>query len=143
MSHRGRPESSVRDRIHQYACIDAKDLPPIEPSYTDEEFVSAFLQPDGEQSRSGPRIAESTVVWENGYHQPLKLEVTVTQPHFGGLRQWYVCPSCGGRVRKVYSPAPGYEFKCRRCYELVYHSQYDSLRRHRHYRFFKALGLLK
>src|SRR5262249_5089506 len=107
-THRGRPSSSVRDRVEQYACIDAKDLPPIDPSDCLSELTS-----------------ESKVTWPNGYVQRLTLKVTVTRPEFGGLRQWYVCPACHRRVRKLYSPAAGHEFRCRRCYGLLYKSQYE------------------
>src|SRR5215467_8269937 len=106
-THRGRPSSSVRDRVDQYATIDAKDLPPIDGADLSETLIS-----------------ESKVTWPNGYIQWLTLNAMLTRPEFGGLRHWYLCPSCNCRVRKLYSPAAGYEFQCRRCYGLVYRSQY-------------------
>lgn len=43
-----------------------------------------------------------------------------THVHFGGQRQWLLCPRCQRRCRILYS---GTRFYCRRCYRLKYKSQ--------------------
>lgn len=56
------------------------------------------------------------------------IPVTVTQPHFSGLRLWFRCPvehegrQCGRRVRKLLLPEDQARFGCRYCYNLMYRS---------------------
>jgi hypothetical protein len=63
-----------------------------------------------------------------GYH----VRLTTTEPRFGGLRWWFVCPlvvdgmACGRRVGKLYLPPLGRYFGCRRCYDLSYTSCQES-----------------
>lgn len=46
-----------------------------------------------------------------------------TATAFGGRRQWFKCLSCGSRCRILYG---GAYFRCRRCYQLKYESQYEN-----------------
>ncbi len=48
--------------------------------------------------------------------QPYRLTVSATSPYFGGVRQWFECPRCSRRVRKLYCIEP--------LRGLVYWSQY-------------------
>lgn len=49
-----------------------------------------------------------------------------TQPHYGGLRYWILCPYCGERSTKIYWFKNAYQ--CRACTGLLYRSQsYDKL----------------
>jgi hypothetical protein len=69
------------------------------------------------------------------------VELTTTQPRYGGLRWWFVCPlvvrccPCERRVGKIYLPPGGRYFGCRLCHDLTYHStqahdkRVDALRR--------------
>ncbi len=41
-----------------------------------------------------------------------------TPCHFGGYRQWFLCPGCGKRVALLYGA--GKYFLCRHCYDLTY-----------------------
>jgi hypothetical protein len=70
-----------------------------------------------------------------------RIRLTTTQPRFGGLRWWFVCPliangnPCGRRVGKLYLPPGGRYFGCRHCHELTYTScqeshKYDTAFRH-------------
>lgn len=45
-----------------------------------------------------------------------------TEAQFGGRRLWLECPSCQRRCRIIYG---GARFRCRRCYQLKYQSQYE------------------
>lgn len=58
--------------------------------------------------------------------------LTQTPCHFGGVRQWFLCPArgCGRRVAVLYG---GEIFACRTCHQLAYESQCEEP----HYR---ALG---
>jgi hypothetical protein len=57
---------------------------------------------------------------------PISLENT--EPKYGGLRWWFLCPlslnglRCKRRVTKLYLPPGGRYFGCRRCYDLTYRS---------------------
>lgn len=46
-----------------------------------------------------------------------------TPVHFGGLRTWFRCPSCGRRCSILYG---GGYFRCRRCHDLAYQSQQED-----------------
>ena len=62
------------------------------------------------------------------------IRLTNTQPNFGGLRRWFVCPlvvsgrACRRRIGKLYLPPGQKYFGCRRCYDLTYQSCRDSHR---------------
>lgn len=47
---------------------------------------------------------------------------TYTSTNFSGRRRWFKCPSCGNRCRILYG---GFYFRCRRCHDLKYESQYE------------------
>jgi hypothetical protein len=47
-----------------------------------------------------------------------------TAMHFGGRREWFSCPCCGGRARILYGP----EFACRSCQRLNYPSTRQCMR---------------
>ena len=51
-----------------------------------------------------------------------------TPCHFGGVRWWFTCPSCGRRVGILYLPSGGKLFRCRHCYDLSYQSRNDNRR---------------
>jgi hypothetical protein len=52
--------------------------------------------------------------------------LTQTPCHFGGVRQWFLCPArgCGRRVAVLYG---GEIFACRTCHQLTYESQREAL----------------
>jgi hypothetical protein len=55
-----------------------------------------------------------------------------TQPRFGGLRWWFLCPlapagrSCGRRVGKLFLPPHQRYFGCRHCHDLTHRSCQES-----------------
>ena len=59
-----------------------------------------------------------------------QVEITTTNPHFGGVRYWLTCPSCSGRARRLFLVSTVLE--CVRCANMAYPSQsvagYDWLR---------------
>ncbi|MCW3480589.1 hypothetical protein OL229_13665 [Neisseriaceae bacterium JH1-16] len=59
--------------------------------------------------------------WQSA-DQPIRL---VTTPcHYGGSRQWFACPGCGGRVAILYVNRLT---ACRKCHDLAYQVQRESL----------------
>jgi hypothetical protein len=56
------------------------------------------------------------------------IRITRTHPHLGGVRHWFVCPGCNGRVGKLYLPPTCPLFLCRRCHNLTYESSRSSRR---------------
>ena len=57
---------------------------------------------------------------ERGQRRYLGVQLIWTPVNFGGVRPWYVCPTCGHRVALLF------RFACRRCRQIRYRSQYDS-----------------
>ncbi|ACT58324.1 hypothetical protein [Hirschia baltica] len=54
-----------------------------------------------------------------------RFELAFTPQHFGNERMWIVCKSCQRRCRVLYGAKL---FRCRKCYELTYPSQYEFIR---------------
>jgi hypothetical protein len=116
---------SNRIKVDECAIIDIKDLPPFERSYTDQEFLLSRLYPGRKIQGTGPRVADLRVTWPTGEWQRVNVKAVLTFPNYGGTRQWFECPGCQRRVRKLYAPDPASDFKCRLCYRLLYRSQYQ------------------
>ena len=51
------------------------------------------------------------------------IPIITMRMHFGGVRHWFSCPSCGRRCRILYG---GARFRCRLCRGARYESQYQS-----------------
>lgn len=56
------------------------------------------------------------------------VDLVKTFPFFGGVRWWFICPSCNRRAAKLYIPFRHDRFLCRRCHGLTYQSCQDSHR---------------
>lgn len=52
-----------------------------------------------------------------------RVTLDTTRPPFGGVRWWFICPSTGQRVAKLYLPNGGTIFAGRCAYRLAYQSQ--------------------
>jgi hypothetical protein len=52
-----------------------------------------------------------------------RIELAWTQPHYGGRRWWFVCPSTGRRAGKLHLPPGGAWFASRTAWRLAYRSQ--------------------
>ncbi|MBI3440871.1 MAG: hypothetical protein HY052_03555 [Proteobacteria bacterium] len=52
-----------------------------------------------------------------------KIRLSRTEAHYGGGRWWFICPSKGKRVAKLYLPSGGEIFASRHAYRLKYASQ--------------------
>jgi hypothetical protein len=51
------------------------------------------------------------------------IQLTYSQPHYGGRRWWMTCPYGGGRCGKLYLPGNGDRFASRKAWRLGYQSQ--------------------
>ncbi len=52
-----------------------------------------------------------------------RVELVTTQPPFGGIRWWFLCPRTGRRVSKLFLPRGGRQFLSRQAYRLGYACQ--------------------
>ncbi|WP_337263280.1 MULTISPECIES: hypothetical protein [unclassified Serratia (in: enterobacteria)] len=50
--------------------------------------------------------------------------LVTTNPKYGGVRWWYVCPACKTRKATLY--LPGTSLRCRQCANIHYASQSKS-----------------
>ena len=55
-----------------------------------------------------------------------KVPLSITRPHYGGQRFWFICPVKGKRASKLYLPYGGDMFASRHAYRLLYGSQTES-----------------
>ena len=73
-----------------------------------------------------------------------RVDLTTTEPHFGGVQWWFVCPLCHeSRCRKIYLPPAGGYFGCRSCHDLTYTSSQESDKRVSQLRKMPVLDLLQ
>jgi len=63
-----------------------------------------------------------------------RLDVDETTPRYGGVRYWWLCPACGGRVTTLYLPPGVSAPACRRCYRLTYKTRQAHDKRDDRYR---------
>jgi mRNA-degrading endonuclease RelE of RelBE toxin-antitoxin system len=86
-------------------------------------------------SRGGNRYASISFYYDNDrivlsytYNKTedvrQEIEVTTTPCNYGGVRKWFICPTCNRRCAVVYSS--GRYFECRVCCNLNYTSQCES-----------------
>ena len=78
----------------------------------------------------------------NDHVQQQTVQITTISPHYGGRRQYLLCPQCDSRRNSLYHGSNG-KFACRICQNLVFRSQQlnPSLRHaHRADKFLERLG---
>ena len=71
-----------------------------------------------------PRFFLNCTCFENQDSEQVKL--VTTAPYFGGLRFWFVCPSCRRIVTKLFCLGSRRSFLCRACHVLTYRSCRNS-----------------
>ena len=57
-------------------------------------------------------------------HVEQHIDLDTTPCHFGGERNWFLCPECYRRVACLYAGSGGYA--CRKCHGLNYESQHEG-----------------
>lgn len=115
----------MRGRTRSYTT----DLPRIGlPFLANMRSRLADAEPDTQiytQTESGMlyifRQAESYAMKINGVTRAMR--ITTTQAGYG-VRYWYLCPHCCGRVAKLYIGEK--DIACRKCWKLHYASQSEG-----------------
>jgi hypothetical protein len=98
-------------------------------------YAAASVSVRNSDRESAPRM---TLAYSTHTGGAITAVVTLdkTTPFFGGIRWWFVCPSCGRRSALLFLPYGHGGFLCRRCHGLTYLSCRDS---HRFDRLFVAI----
>jgi hypothetical protein len=88
-----------------------------------ETTASIVLQPESDRVIFIYRTQPNGGEW---IHKEYPVMLERTPCHYGGERVWFRCPArgCGRRVAIVYG---GTIFACRRCHQLAYESQKESV----------------
>ena len=55
-----------------------------------------------------------------------QVSLLTTPCNLGGIRYWFACPTCLGRVGVIYLAPGDIHFRCRPCNNLSYHSRNES-----------------
>lgn len=50
----------------------------------------------------------------------IMVEIVSTKPNYGGKREWFKCPICGGRKGVLYKHPVNEKIGCRQCLNLEY-----------------------
>jgi hypothetical protein len=134
--YRGRVRSNNRKTTVE-ECLDLSgcqlaSMPPVGILRWNNSSISyAFVR-----DLSLLRLTYSTTESQTNQQQSRDyfIRVATTQPRFGGLRWWFICPLivsgvvCNRHVGKLYMPPRGQYFGCRHCYRLTYASRQASRR---------------
>jgi len=104
-----------------------KKLTVEECEYLNISTITYYLKYNGHSSQRSiadelARLSQKSLSNEFAGVPRFRLLFTTTRCHFGGVRYWFLCPSCRKRIGKLYTPLSGREFKCRHCYNLTYES---------------------
>ena len=129
----GRSSGSGRStgKCNEYHSIDLawlKRKGGLRPGYTGNVQWSRCGQPTGNidyrVEQSGLLLSYRTRShggeWRNVSEH---VSFSQTKTEFNGQRRWFLCPGCGRRCRILYG---GSYFRCRRCHQLKYESQYEQ-----------------
>jgi hypothetical protein len=109
---------------------------------TDERFCIRWVNELGEDAgcvniipqvrRSGNGNKTSLRTDIGGFVTGQDISITTTPCFYGGVRNWFQCPTavdgvlCENRVGMLYLPPAGKVFACRHCYGLTYESCQQS-----------------
>jgi len=85
---------------------------------------------DGEERADRVRFRYTTTHYpsEESTNVEYVVRFDYTEPNFGGVRPWFMCPECDTRRRKLYLPPRrnADRYLCRECYDLGYRSSRTS-----------------
>lgn len=90
--------------------------------------TSASISYEVNTTEARPWVRLSYTFTKSGEDFDYKVLLTTTQPRFGGLRWWFICPlvvdgrACNRRVSKLYLPPGARYYGCRHCHNLTYTS---------------------
>lgn len=121
-------EGVLRAGVHAWGSMTWRD------SETDEQTSSISY----EVNTVNPAFSWVRLYYtltRTGERMDYRIRLVTTQPNFGGLRWWFICPlvvnsrGCDRRVGKIYLPPGGKYYGCRHCYDLTYTSSQESDKR--------------
>ncbi len=69
-----------------------------------------------------------TLTGLDGTRTRIDVDLTTTEPYFGGSRLWFLCPRCERRAGKLYIGEEPWQVGCQACLRLVYQTQYRKSR---------------
>ena len=69
-----------------------------------------------------------TLTGLDGTRTRIDVDLTTTEPYFGGSRLWFLCPRCERRAGKLYIAEELRQVGCQVCLRLVYATQYRKSR---------------
>ena len=105
-----------------------------EPEPVASICYEAHLHGDG---HGHARLMYATTRDGERHDTDLRIRMTTTPQPFGSRRWWFICPSTGERVGRLYLPAGATTFASRKAHRLVYQSQRYSPADRRNERMFK------
>jgi hypothetical protein len=95
--------------------------------FVDEFVVIAIVDLRNERNCFIELIHQTRAVWESEQRTVIgKVDLTRTQPTFGGHRWWFLCPRTGRRTTKLFLPNGGWHFWSRQAYGLGYACQRED-----------------
>lgn len=78
------------------------------------------------QYRVSAASSRLRLTFNHGLPVEQNIRLEHSEPNFGGVRWWFLCPRCKGRVSRLHLPSHAYYFLCRHCYDLSYESAQSS-----------------
>ena len=143
----GRREYATTPTVEECRSMDVDDLKELtehpnatgelywgDPDDDDASYLS--WRTEGVQDLDGEERADRVRFRYTTTHYPSEESADVeyvvrfdyTEPNFGGVRPWFICPECDTRRRKLYLPPRrnANRYLCRECYDLGYRSSRTS-----------------
>lgn len=118
-------------QTHSMRTVDVRRLAREKLLYDGASFGWKWWDESGKQTASiWMRVEGGAVGFDyrlNDEHDvDDRAQLVRTDCNYGGTRQWFACPCCGGRCAVLYL---GKRVACRKCHQLKYASQSDDLMR--------------
>lgn len=135
-NHTGRLTANMCQKIDVAWMVRTKRLVPGcltsgTLSWTCGESPAGSIRFEGDMSeRFDAKLRLRFAITRNGERQDMRqtVQLSFTEPNYGGRRWWMRCPVTGRRVGKLYRPLNGDRFACRQAWRLGYQSQRDAPR---------------
>jgi hypothetical protein len=110
-------------------AIDAPDGTAVDLSWGEDVNMRAFVENTGESDHADALRFIYTIDPDgDARRHEYRVPFDYTEPNFGGVRPWFICPECDTRRRKLYLPPRrnADRYLCRECYDLGYRSSRTS-----------------
>jgi hypothetical protein len=109
-------------RLQQKGVLNLRHWLNWQWTLNDQPYANINIRPESDRVMLSYRHRSGGGEWKNEEYPVL---MTQTHCHFGGVRQWFLCPArgCTRRVAVLYG---GAIFACRQCHQLAYDSQSEA-----------------